>query len=58
MEQKTAVAGYSHWDYCTNNKLRYAGVASDINCDANTVPPSMRFDPVSKPDGVRCTGAS
>ena len=54
-EQKTAVAGYSHWDYCTNNKLRYAGVASDINCDANTVPPSMRFDPVSKPDGVRCT---
>jgi hypothetical protein len=54
-DQKTAVAGYSHWDYCTNNKLRYAGVASDINCDANTVPPPMRFDPVKKPDGVRCT---
>src|SRR5207237_1736826 len=31
------------------------GVASDINCGANTVPPSMRFEPVSKPDGVRCT---
>ena len=54
-DQKTAVSGYSHWDYCTNNKLRYAGVASDINCDANTVPQAMRFDPVKKPDGVRCT---
>ena len=54
-DQKTAVAGFSHWDYCTNNKLRYAGVAADINCDAATVPPAMRFDPVKKPDGVRCT---
>ena len=54
-DQKTAVSGFSHWDYCTNNKLRYAGVAADINCDATTVPPPMRFDPVSKPDGVRCT---
>jgi uncharacterized tannase-like protein DUF6351 len=54
-EQKTAVSGFSHWDYCTNNKLRYAGVAADINCDATTVPPAMRFDPVKKPDGVRCT---
>ena len=24
-DQKTAVSGYSHFDYCTNNKLRYAG---------------------------------
>jgi hypothetical protein len=54
-DQKTAVSGYSHWDYCTNNKLRYAGVASDINCDQATVPMSMRFDPARKPDGVRCT---
>jgi hypothetical protein len=54
-EQKTAVAGYSHWDYCTNNKLRYAAVAANINCDAATVPMSTRFDPVRKPDGVRCT---
>ena len=54
-DQKTAVSGYSHWDYCTNNKLRYAGVASDINCDQATVPMSMRFDPVKKPDGIRCT---
>lgn len=54
-EQKTAVSGYSHWDYCTNNKLRYAAVAADINCDAATIPPPMRFDPVKKPDGVRCT---
>jgi hypothetical protein len=54
-DQKTAVSGFSHWDYCTNNKLRYAGVAADINCDATTVPPAMRFDPVKKPDGVRCT---
>ena len=45
----------SHWDYCTNNKLRYAAVAADINCDATTIPQSMRFDPVKKPDGVRCT---
>jgi len=54
-EQKTAVSGFSHWDYCTNNKLRYAGVAADINCDATTIPPPMRFDPARKPDGVRCT---
>ena len=54
-EQKTAVSGFSHWDYCTNNKLRYAGVAADINCDPTTIPPAMRFDPVKKPDGVRCT---
>jgi Tannase-like family of unknown function (DUF6351) len=54
-EQKTAVSGFSHWDYCTNNKLRYAGVAADINCDATTIPPSLRFDPAKKPDGVRCT---
>ncbi len=54
-DQKTAISGFSHWDYCTNNKLRYAGVAADINCDATTIPPPMRFNPVSKPDGVRCT---
>jgi hypothetical protein len=54
-DQKTAVSGFSHWDYCTNNKLRYAGVAADINCDATTIPPPMRFDPMKKPDGVRCT---
>jgi hypothetical protein len=54
-DQKTAVSGFSHWDYCTNNKLRYAAVAADINCDATTIPQSMRFDPVKKPEGVRCT---
>ena len=54
-DQKTAVSGFSHWDYCTNNKLRYAAAAADINCDPQTVPPPMRFDPVKKPDGVRCT---
>ena len=54
-DQKTAVSGFSHWDYCTNNKLRYAAAAADINCDPQTVPQSMRFDPVKKPDGVRCT---
>jgi hypothetical protein len=54
-DQKTAVSGFSHWDYCTNNKLRYAAVAADNNCDAQTVPLSTRFDPVKKPDGVRCT---
>jgi hypothetical protein len=54
-DQKTAVSGYSHWDYCTNNKLRYAGVASDINCDPATVTMPMRFDPARNPTGVRCT---
>jgi hypothetical protein len=54
-DQKTAISGYSHWDYCTNNKLRYAGVAADINCDAATIPMSMRFEAVSNPKGVRCT---
>src|SRR6202007_726069 len=47
-DQKTAVSGYSHWDYCTNNKLRYAAVAADNNCDAQTVPQSMRVDPAKK----------
>ena len=37
-DQKTAISGYSHWDYCTNNKLRYAAVAADINCDPQTRP--------------------
>ena len=54
-EQKTAVSGYSHWDYCTNNKYRYAAVSADLNCDAATIPQSMRFDAVSNPTGVRCT---
>jgi hypothetical protein len=55
IDQKTAVSGYSHFDYCTNNKLRYAGVSADINCDAGTIPQSMRFDAVTNPRGVRCT---
>ncbi len=55
IDQKTAVSGYSHFDYCTSNKLRYAGVSADINCDPTTVPQSMRFDPESNPKGVRCT---
>ncbi len=38
-DQKTAISGYSHWDYCINNKLRYAAVSADINCDATTIPP-------------------
>jgi hypothetical protein len=42
-DQKTAVSGYSHFDYCTNNKLRYAAVAADINCDPGTVPPVVPF---------------
>ena len=54
-EQKTAISGYSHFDYCTNNKLRYAAVSANINCDETTIPQSMRFDPVSNPKGVRCT---
>src|SRR4029077_2238184 len=29
--------------------------AADINCDPATVAMSTRFDPVKKPDGVRCT---
>ena len=53
--EKTAVSGYSHFDYCTRNKLAYAPVAADINCDALTIPQSMRFDPVNNPEGVRCT---
>ena len=53
--EKTSVSGYSHFDYCTNNKLRYAPVSADLNCDATTIPQSMRFDAVRNPDGVRCT---
>ena len=53
--QATRTSGYSHFDYCTNNKLRYAAVAADVNCDAALIPQSMRFDPASNPKGVRCT---
>jgi len=53
--EKTAVSGYSHFDYCTNNKLAYAPVSADINCDARTVPQSIRFDAINNPKGVRCT---
>ncbi|MDA1185883.1 MAG: DUF6351 family protein [Acidobacteria bacterium] len=53
--EKTAVSGYSHFDYCTNNKLRYAPVSANLNCDATTIPPAMRFDAASNPRGVRCT---
>jgi hypothetical protein len=53
--EKTAVSGYSHFDYCTRNKVAYAPVSADINCDARTIPQSMRFDAVNNPEGVRCT---
>jgi hypothetical protein len=53
--EKTAVSGYSHFDYCTRNKVAYAPVAAEINCDALTIPQSMRFDAVNNPEGVRCT---
>ena len=55
VEAKTAVSGYSHFDYCTNNKLRYAAVAASRNCDATTIPLSMRFNEETNPTGVRCT---
>ena len=54
-EHKTAVSGYSHFDYCTVNKVRYSALLADRNCDATTIPQSMRFDPVENPEGVRCT---
>jgi hypothetical protein len=54
-EQKEAVSGEGSWDYCTNNKLRYNPVGAEMNCDTTTIPESMRFDPVMRPKGVRCT---
>lgn len=53
--QKEAVSGEGSWDRCTNNKLRYNAVGAGMNCDATTIPDSMRFDPVERPKGVRCT---
>ena len=55
IDQKTAVSGYSHFDYCTNNKLRYAAFAAALNCDVNTVPLNIRYDPERNPKGARCT---
>ena len=54
-EHKTAVSGYSHFDYCSVTKLRYSALLAAKNCDATTISQSMRFDPVDNPDGVRCT---
>ena len=53
--QKEAVSGEGSWDYCTNNKLRYNPVGAEMNCDAATIAPAMRFDAVTNPRGVRCT---
>ena len=55
IEDKTAVSGFSHFDYCTNNELRYSALMAAKNCDATTISPSMRFDPDTNPTGVRCT---
>jgi hypothetical protein len=55
IEDKTAVSGYSHFDYCTNNELRYSARMAAKNCDATTISPSMRFDAETNPTGVRCT---
>ena len=55
IEDKTAVSGYSHFDYCTVNELRYSALMAAKNCDATTISPSMRFDAEANPTGVRCT---
>jgi hypothetical protein len=61
--QKTAVAGWGTWDFCTtfisadwglafkagrSSRLTYAGCSG-------AVPPSLIYDPVSNPMGARCT---
>ncbi|MDA1183026.1 MAG: DUF6351 family protein [Acidobacteria bacterium] len=55
IEDKTAVSGYSHFDYCTNNELRYSARQAANNCDDTTIPMSMRFNAETNPTGVRCT---
>ncbi len=62
-EQKTAVAGWGTWDFCTTHgsadysALVRAGESPDnpaSGCDPG-VPPELVYDPVTNPSGARCT---
>jgi hypothetical protein len=69
-EQKTAVAGWPTWDFCTTSissdwgALVRAGRTPDdvqyVGCNPSylgppVIPPSLIYDPVTNPDGARCT---
>jgi hypothetical protein len=63
-EQKTAVAGWGVWDYCTGSPAQFANVvragpyppdSAGTICPAPAVPPELIYDPVTNPTGARCT---
>jgi len=62
-EQKTAVAGWGTWDFCTTHissdwsALVRADPTPDAQfsgCDPG-IPPELIYDPVSNPTGARCS---
>jgi hypothetical protein len=64
VEQKTAVAGWGVWDYCTGSPAQFGNVvlasayppdSAGTICPAPAVPPALIYDPVTNPTGARCT---
>ena len=53
-EQKTAVSGMQDFGYCVSNGARYPNLRAN-NCNATSIPPSLVYNPVTNPDGARCT---
>jgi len=63
-EQKTAVAGWPLWAFCTGSPAQFANVvragsyppdSAGTICPAPAVPPALAYDPVTNPTGTRCT---
>jgi hypothetical protein len=55
LAQKTAVAGSRVYDYCRINGASWvAQTLVPKNCDAS-LPPSLVYNPITNPQGARCT---
>jgi hypothetical protein len=63
-EQKTAVAGWGRWDFCTQQSssgysaVLRAGLSPTVKvgaiCSA-VIPPALVYDPATNPSGARCS---
>jgi Tannase-like family of unknown function (DUF6351) len=54
-EQRRAVSGFGSYDTCTSWDATFANrVTATGSCDPS-IPLELRWDPVSNPDGVRCS---
>ncbi|MBO0867916.1 MAG: hypothetical protein J2P15_05070 [Micromonosporaceae bacterium] len=56
-EQRRAVAGFLAYDSCTSWDATFASrVTATDSCDSS-IPPALRWDPVTNPTGVKCSAA-